>query len=263
MQELFFLQLVISFFVGAIFIVSLTFIAERFGGFVGGIIGGLPSTILVSLLFIAYTSGVDLAANVALLVPLVVTFACIFLISYVLLVEKVGVICAITCSLFIWIACSSVFYFSKPIGLLPALIAFLVLVTVILVSLDKMHLPVSSGEKIVINSKQILVRSIISGGIVAGSVVAAKLGGATLGAIFSGFPALFLSTMIIAVMARGVDFSKSLTKSLCQSAIYSCTVYCLAVYLTYPSLGIVAGTLLSYSMSVVAASLLYFRKQSL
>ena len=234
MQELFLLQLVVSFFVGAIFIVSATFIAERFGGYVGGIIGGLPSTILVSLLFIAYTSGVDLATNVALLVPLVVTFSCIFLISYVLLVEKVGVLCAIICSLFIWIVCSSIFYFSKPISLFSALIAFFVLATVIFLSLDKMHLPLSSGEKIVINSRQILVRSIISGGIVVSSVAAAKLGGVALGAILSGFPALFLSTVIIAVMARGVDFSKSLIRSLCQSAIYSCTVYCLAVLLHLP-----------------------------
>ena len=58
-MDLFWIKLILSFFIGGTYIAFTIWIAEKFGSKIGGIILGLPSTTLVSLIFIAWTQDVS------------------------------------------------------------------------------------------------------------------------------------------------------------------------------------------------------------
>ena len=73
----FIIKLLASFVVGCVWITAVTVVAERFGGSVGGFIGGMPATVVIALAFIAWTQGARPAAEVAALIPL--AFAAIFI----------------------------------------------------------------------------------------------------------------------------------------------------------------------------------------
>ncbi|MBN1224817.1 MAG: DUF3147 family protein, partial [Candidatus Aminicenantes bacterium] len=54
MTKIFLIKLVLSFFVGGAWVAAATLIADKYGTKIGGIIIGLPSTLLVSLFFIGW-----------------------------------------------------------------------------------------------------------------------------------------------------------------------------------------------------------------
>ncbi|MDI9559183.1 MAG: DUF3147 family protein, partial [Pseudomonadota bacterium] len=55
MDNIFVLKLILSFIVGSLWITMVTILAEKYGTRIGGLMAGLPSTILISLFFIAWT----------------------------------------------------------------------------------------------------------------------------------------------------------------------------------------------------------------
>ena len=55
MDNSFLIQLFLSFLVGSFWITTITIISEKMGSKIGGLIGGLPTTTLVALLFIGIT----------------------------------------------------------------------------------------------------------------------------------------------------------------------------------------------------------------
>jgi hypothetical protein len=55
MDASFWIKLFLGFIVGSIWVTLTTVSAERFGSKVGGLIGGLPSTVVIALLFIGLT----------------------------------------------------------------------------------------------------------------------------------------------------------------------------------------------------------------
>ena len=83
-MDLFWIKLILSFFIGGTYIAFTIWIAEKFGSKIGGIILGLPSTTLVSLIFIAWTQ--DVSALTALPTTTAAfckrTFVSAFILSY-------------------------------------------------------------------------------------------------------------------------------------------------------------------------------------
>ena len=55
MDTSFWLKLILGFIVGSLWVTLTTVSAERFGSKVGGLIGGLPSTVVIALLDIMFT----------------------------------------------------------------------------------------------------------------------------------------------------------------------------------------------------------------
>ena len=62
MDYTFWYKLLLSFLVGGCWVTLTTIIAEKFGSKIGGLLGGLPSTIVVSLLFIGLTQNAEVAS---------------------------------------------------------------------------------------------------------------------------------------------------------------------------------------------------------
>lgn len=69
----------------------------------GGLIGGLPSTILVSLLFIGITQTPRIAAETTTLIPLIQGVSGVFVLVYLAVVRR-GLMLGLTAGLGVWVA---------------------------------------------------------------------------------------------------------------------------------------------------------------
>jgi hypothetical protein len=92
--------------------------------------------------------------------------------------------------------------------------------------------------------------------VVAGAVIAANSLGPVWGGLSSTFPAVYLSTMFLITKSRGPEFARATGKMMLASAP-NLIIYSLAVNITYPILGIIAGTIVSYSCAAAFAALVY------
>lgn len=80
-----------------------------------------------------------------------------------------------------------------------------------------------------------------------------KVAGPIFGGIFAAFPTVFISTLIISYQARGMEFSRAITKPLMVTGMITIVVYSLGVRHFYPGLGLLLGTLAAYAMAMVSA----------
>ena len=96
----------------------------------------------------------------------------------------------------------------------------------------------------------------MSGFIISFIVLISKVIDPKLGGIFSGFPAMFSSTMIITYFSQGPQFSAAIMKS-SVFTITSLVLYSILVRFTYNPLGIIGGTIVSILLSFTYAFILY------
>ena len=88
MEISFWYKLGLSFVVGSVWVTLSTITAERYGSKIGGLIGGLPSTAVVALLFIGFTQTPLAASEATTIMPLAQGFNGLFIIVYLLLVRR-------------------------------------------------------------------------------------------------------------------------------------------------------------------------------
>lgn len=70
------------------------------------------------------------------------------------------------------------------------------------------------------------------------------------------FPAMFISTLLVAYHAHGAEFSASLAKSSLLAAV-SIVMYAVVVRVTYLPLGIAMGTLIAAITSAITGYAMY------
>ena len=68
-MEPFIIKVIFSLILGIVWVIISTYLAERVSGKLGGIIVGLPSTAVSSLLFVGLTQGIQAAQIAAKIVP--------------------------------------------------------------------------------------------------------------------------------------------------------------------------------------------------
>lgn len=256
-DSLFLFKLVLTFLVGSLWLPGVTILAERFGSKTGGVIAGMPSTIVIALFFIGWTQTPGAASQATVVVPLIMGIDGIFIITYVTLVHRSFAL-ALLASLVVWMCFSFalVFIHFNDFGL--SLIGFFGL---LLLSYGVMEyvLRVKSlgGRTTSLSFSNILVRGLISGGIITLSVACARLGGPLVGGVFASFPAVFLSTMILTYFAQGSTFSVSVMKPLLLSGTVNTTVYASAVRVFYPLFGLIGGTIGSFLLSLISMYIVF------
>jgi hypothetical protein len=113
-DHFFVIKVLISFVVAGIWIAGATLLAERFGSKIGGLITNLPSNILISLLFIALVNDISFVTDVIPGIPLGMTINTIFLVAFILLLER-GVKITLFISLLIW-AVAAIIAVSLPLN---------------------------------------------------------------------------------------------------------------------------------------------------
>jgi hypothetical protein len=256
MDQIFLTKLLISFLVGGCWVVMATVLADMFGPKFGGLIAGLPSTVMFGLFFLAWTQTPAAAVQATTIIPMIGGINSIFLLIYVILVKK-NVWLALFSSFFVWTLCSFLLVFFHFNNLAMALIVYLVLlVTSFYLMEHKLQVQTVRGKKIVYTPMVIILRALVSGFIVAMTVYIAKIGGPILGGMSAAFPAMFTSTMLVTYFAHGAEFSAATVKSSLIGSV-SVIVYALIVRYAYVPLGIVLGTLMAIFVSFATGFLIY------
>ncbi len=88
MDSFFLFKLTLSFFIGGLWIILATILADKLGSKVGGLISGLPSTALFSLFFISWTQSPAVAVEATTISPIVGGLTCLFLATYASLIHR-------------------------------------------------------------------------------------------------------------------------------------------------------------------------------
>jgi uncharacterized membrane protein (GlpM family) len=253
MPELFWLHLALAFIVGSIWVTLTTVAAERFGSKVGGFIGGLPSTAVISFFFIGLSQTPATASQSTTVFPLAYGFTGLFLVLFAMLARK-GFWTALLGSLLTWFILSApaVMLDANHFGLSMAAYALILLASFCVLE-RKLKLTSAPRANIQYSAQQLIWRAAFSGLMVTFAVFISKFAGPIFGGIFSAFPAVFISTLIITYRSRGIEFSRAITKPLLVTGMITIVVYGLGVRYFYPNLGLASGTALAYGLAMASA----------
>lgn len=245
------IKIALSFVIAGIWITLATIASERFGTKVGGLIGNLPSNIVVSLFFIGWTQTAEIAADAAHLVPLGMTIDAIFLFALVWLVKKYRNL-AFLFALVIWFIFAALVGNSGYTDITVGSIVYVIITLILFYVAEKKLNIVSVPKKANVNysAGELILRAVFAGTIVAGAVTITTFAGPTWGGIFSTFPAVLISTMYLLTRAQGADFARATGKIMLISSL-NILVYGVAVSITYPIYGLVIGTVISYVCAVI------------
>ena len=257
MDQTFLLKIFLSFIIGGIWITFATIIAERFGSKLGGVLAGIPSTVIISLFFIGWTQSPIIASKATTVVPIIMGIDALFVVVYALLRNR-NIYIALGGALLFWGCSSFILALVKFNSFLISLIGFTVFVTLSYFILEKWNsFPSESKKYTKYTMPVLLIRGILSGSIIAFAVIMAKVAGPLLGGMFSAFPAVMLSTMIITYFSHGTNFSIAVLKIITVSGPVNVLAYAVAVRYLYGSVGLLWGTLISFVISLISSFLVY------
>lgn len=257
LDQSFLIKLALSFLVGSIWITTITVIAEKYGSKIGGFIGGLPSTIVIALLFIGLSQSATDASRAAVMIPLVMGVNGFFILVYLALVHR-GLIKALLSALLFWFF---IIYLIILFGIEGFWISIVVWISAlgfcVFVTENIMIIGHKGGVRVPYTSRQIFTRGIVSGFIISMAVLISRLAGPVVGGIFSNFPVIFMSTLYITYRTGGAEFSRAVAKTLMHSAMVNVGVYSFTVHFGYQYLGLFSGTLIAMILSAFSAFLTY------
>ncbi len=257
----FLLQTIIPFILSALVVIIITIIAEKFGTKVGGILGTMPTTIIIAFIFIALNKGVNFASKSVAIVPAEMGINLVFLLVFVILAYK-SLIKAIFGSMIIWAILSTILYFYELANIMISILIYLASLICIFYILEK-KLNIKSTGKITVHytPPKIFFRGLLAGTIIAISVFLSNTS-AALSGIFSIFPAIFSSTMIITAKEHGPDFSAGIAKSMIFGSM-SVMSYAFSIHFLYPLYGIVIGTIIAFLISTIVTLVLFKSKEKI
>jgi uncharacterized membrane protein (GlpM family) len=246
---------VIPFALSALMVVLITIIAERYGTKTGGVIGTLPSTIIIAFLFIALDKGVQFASESVAIVPAEMGINLIFLLIFALLSQR-KIFIALTTSLGAWTILTILLFYSNLTSIFISLVLFVLCFALTFLILDKKK-KITSHSTIEVHytALKLLGRSIIAGTVIAIAVTFSNVG-VILSGIFSVFPAIFLSTMIISLQEHGPHFTSAMAKGMIYGSP-SVVSYAIGIYFFYPLSGILLGTIGAFLIGLSVSLILF------
>jgi len=256
------LHILLSFGIGSVWIALTTIFADKHGSKIGGFIGGLPSTAAVSLFFIGLAQSPESAAQAATVFPLSYAFTGLFLVLYAFL-WRLGFLSALLLSLAAWFGLSSLVVVFRLENYPLSVGAYVLFFVVAVYLLEyKMNLPSTAKERLRYSLGQVLGRAVFGGAVVAFAVFMSIIGGPVAGGVFSAFPAVFVSVLVISYKTRGLPFSRAMTKPLLVTGMVTIFPYAAGVKFLYTGLGLWLGTLGALLISAVSAffTFLFIRK---
>lgn len=256
-DSLFILRLLASFVIGAIWITVITLVAERRGGFAGGFIGGIPTTIVLSLFFVGLGDGTAAAAAAAQVIPYSYCFSVVFIIVYSLLAPR-GIVLSLAAAVAAWAAPAVYCSGRIPISLGGGIAIWAGMTAIAVLFFERLkRFPVIRGSAVRYSAAELIFRAAFAGSAIAAAVAAAKFGGPRWGGLGAGFPAVFFSTLILLHRSRGSDFTQGMCRNLILSGMINVNCYAFAAFLAYHRLGIWSGTAAAIAATVPIVYLSY------
>lgn len=252
---------IIPFSLSALVVILITITAERYGTKTGGVMGTLPSTIIIAFLFIALDKGVIFAAESVVIVPAEMGINLVFLLLFALLSQRTLLI-ALVGSLLGWATFTLFLYFSNLTSIFVSLLVYLLCFFFTFVLLDKKKKITSQDTiKVHYTPLKLLGRSLIAGIVIAIAVSFSNVG-TLLSGIFSVFPAIFLSTMLISHREHGAQFTAAMAKGMIYGSP-SVVSYAVGIYVLYPLVGILLGTISAFIISLFVTVILFILRKTI
>lgn len=259
----FIIEVILSVVIGGIWVTFSTVIVDKLGTKIGGLIAGLPSTVVVALFFIGLSQGVENAVQSTSVVPFSFAANGPFILVYAKLSKK-GLWWSMGAALLVWFGISYlIILFNFNNFLLGLIICIFVLLTSTFVFEKKFDAPSIAGIKPKLEKLSLVIRALFAGLIIGSAVVASKFLDPLFGGILASFPAVFVSTLIILHNSRGAKVSIGLAKSLLISGFINVISYIVTIRFLYVLVGLYWGTLLGLLVSAITAYLthkLIFKK---
>jgi hypothetical protein len=254
-------QVVLPFVLSALVVIIVMYIAERYGSKVGGILGTLPSTIVIAFLFIAYTENTIFASQAASVVPAELGVNVIFLLVFALLVHR-SMLLAFLITFLVWTFLSVLLIVFNFQDIVFSVLFYLGAVIVSFLFLEKIKKIPSQGHiRVHYTPRKIVFRGVLAGSIIAIAVFLSNID-AVISGVFSVFPAILSSTMLISVREHGPDFASGMAKSM-MLGLSSVATYATVIYFLYPLYGVLVGTILAYLLSLCVTLGIYSLRQKI
>jgi len=249
-MEGFTLRVLASFVTAGAWIGAATMISERYGSRVGGLVGNLPSNIVVSFIFITLTQDVSFTVDAARAVPLGMTINNFFMLAFMIGTQR-GLGTAITLSLATWfLAVFGVHAAGLP-GWRAAVALFLASVVIVFLIMERgLKLRTHASRRVTYSATQVIARMVFAGAVVATSVIVAHSAGSYWAGLFSTFPAVMMSTLVILSRAQSPAFAGGVAKVLVLSSA-NILAFAFVAAAVYPRVGLLAGTLVAYAAAVL------------
>ena len=209
-MEPFVLKVITSFFVGGLFIVAQSILAERHPH-VGGLIISVPSTLPIDLFFIGWSEDMAAAMKAASIVPIAIALILLFSTVFIYAAQYGGgkikpLLIANISSLSIWFILAFLvisFRFDNLGSELGVYIVVLSLTAYLLYYRQRKQLPKALTKVPVPTGINIVLRALFGGSIICLSVILSKVLNPLWGGVFSVFPASYLSNFNIIRFSAG------------------------------------------------------------
>lgn len=249
MENLFLIKLLLSFVVGGLYIALMIWVSERFGSRIGGLLVGLPSTILVSLLFIAWAQDTQTAVSAIPITPAAIAANSLFLVAFIFLYNKCGRTGAFLIAVILW------FFLSFPLLFL----SLNIFISLILASLYfgvavcfLRKFPHRKLTKFNLTKKEFLFRIVFAGSFITIAVLLGKLMGPIWGGMFASFPVAFSSSIIILESRYGIEFTSSVARTMPYGSM-GAVLFAVVFFFFVPVMGVALGTIIAYLASLIFA----------
>ncbi len=242
MSSYFLLKLGFSVIVGSAWVTAVTIAAERLGSKIGGLIGGLPSVVLVSYLFIGWAQGAKEAYEATTVFPLTYIIGALCTFIYVVYPLK-HFKKRIYAYLSLWLVMQATVLFAGFYDYFLALGLWAIFLCVLIrfIYLNGYKI-ITGGVATQTCNISLAARASISGIVIGSAVLLSKLGGPVVGSIFASFPGIYLSTLIVADRQGGVNFSRALLTPMMLSGSINCIIYVAVFRLLILESGIIIST---------------------
>jgi hypothetical protein len=255
MTNLFYIQLITSFIAGGITIAGLSYFAERAPKKIAGIVISLPSTVVITYIFIGWTLSAEDVGRIApatlMMGGVVQLFAIVYIyLSKIKLPKILSIIISLLGGLTIWFLFSLPVVFTQFSDVWLSLLGYALLTIVSYFFLTKKNNIVTNHTLITYSNAQKVGRAIFAGIIITLAVFLSKTLNPFWGGIFGGFPAVYISTFITLHWYYGSDMLFKVAKKIPEGSIVF-IAFIFASHWTYPAFGIFGGTVLAYIVSLI------------
>jgi hypothetical protein len=246
-------RIILSFIAGSLVVTASTVAAETMGPRLGGIIGGIPSTVAVSLLFIGIVQSPLAAAQATDAIPLALGFNGLFILAYASLANR-GRAISLGVGAFVWLTLTTIVVCLGVPRFQFSMVIFMILLVACWQIIGRIATPKERNDRPTrFTGGQIAARAVSGGIVVAACVYLGKALGVLFGGIASVFPVVTTTTLVVVHHARGSAFLQMYARPLLASSLINVMAYALAVRIFYPSLGLGVGTLVAYLISGATA----------
>ena len=231
----FWIKLLASFLVGGFYIGFVVVrSSEKFGSVFGGILAGMPSTVLISLIFIAWTQDTMAMWKAIPIIPFGLSVSVIFLMFLVVFYKRSKFI-SFFGSLGIWLAILMPFVL-KRVSDMWLLLGLAAIVLSVCITILK-RFPGQKPPQLAPGRKESWFRFAVAGGIIALAVFLGKAAGPLWGGLIASFPAATFSGIMLLINKHGSDFTISFVKGTAYG-IVSNIGFLVLLYLLVPLWGI-------------------------